>query len=335
MEAADRPVVVSGIRATGRLHLGNYLGAIRNFVPLQESHVCYYFIADYHTLTSLTDPEQLRGNLTEIVLDYLAAGLDPEKCIIFAQSSVPEIAELALLLSMVTTVGELQRCPTFKEKVRTQPDNVNLGLLSYPVLMAADILIQKAALVPVGEDQIPHIEMTQAIARRFNQRYGEVFPIPEALLQKAIRVPGLDGSSKMGKSTGNTIELTDPPDVIRAKIAEAVTDTERRRRLDPGRPWECNLYALHEFVNDEGAVSQINADCRSAAIGCVDCKQMLATATIAFLEPFQTRRIEAACDSDYPERLLHWGGQRARQRAAETVEEVREKMGLRRFIKAF
>lgn len=331
MISTQKEVVVSGIRATGRLHLGNYIGAMQKFPPLQNNYQCYFFIADYHTLTTLPDPELLRTNLVEIVIDYLAAGLDPAKSVIFAQSSVPEIAELSTLLGMVSTVGELQRCPTFKEKVRQQPNNVNLGLFSYPVLMASDILIQKANLVPVGEDQLPHIELAKAIARRFNERYGEVFPIPEALQERAIRVPGIDGSGKMGKSDNNTIDLMESPESISTKIKGAVTDTKRIRRNDPGHPFECNMYALHEFVSTSDAVGKIRCDCETAAIGCVDCKKSLALALTDYLSPFQERRIEIAKSPDFIKDILHEGGKKARESACVTIEEVRTRMGLQRF----
>lgn len=324
-----KPVVVSGIRATGRLHLGNLIGAMGNFPPLQEENQCYFFVADYHTLTSLTNPDQLVTNLPEIVADYLAAGLDPEKSIIFAQSSVPEIAELALLLAMVTPVSELQRCPTFKEKLKKQPENVNAGLFNYPVLMAADILIQKANIVPVGEDQIPHIEMARMIASKFNQCYGDFFPLPQALLEKAVRVPGLDGSGKMGKSDSNTIDLSDDSEVIRQKINGAVTDTERKRRTDPGNPYHCRLYEIHEFVTDPSKVEMIDGQCKSAGIGCVDCKRILTDSAISYLAPFQEER--AKTDLDYVKMVLHNGGKKARQTAQETVTAVRELMGLRVF----
>lgn len=325
----SKSVVVSGIRATGRLHLGNFIGAMGNFPPLQDANDCYFFVADYHTLTSLTKPEELVSNLPEIVADYLAVGLDPAKSVIFAQSSVPEIAELALLLSNVTPVSELQRCPTFKEKLKSQPENVNAGLFNYPVLMAADILIQKANIIPVGEDQIPHIEMTRMIASKFNQRYGDFFPIPSALVEKAVRVPGLDGSGKMGKSDGNTIDLRDTPDVIRQKIKVAVTDTGRKRRNDPGNPYNCRLFDIHEFVTDMTKVEEIKSQCQQATIGCVDCKCILAESVIAYLAPFQAER--AKIDRDYAMHVLHSGGKKARQNAQKTVSAVRELMGLRVF----
>jgi tryptophanyl-tRNA synthetase len=229
-------------------------------------------------------------------------------------------------------VGELERCPTFKEKVAKNPDNVNLGLFSYPVLMAADILIQKANLVPVGVDQIPHIEMTRVFAKRFNFRYGqEVFPLPEALEERLVRVPGIDGTGKMGKSDGNTIDLAETPEMIRKKIAGAVSDTTRARRTDPGHPFECNLYALHEFVTGEPQVAQIKSDCEGAKIGCVDCKRCLADSIIGYLTPFQERRAEIAQDSNYVSDVLREGGIKARATAIQTVDEVRSLMGLVRF----
>lgn len=326
-----KEVVVSGIRATGRLHLGNYLGAMIKFIALQDQYCCYYFIADYHSLTSETDPDNLRNNSLEIVMDYLATGLDPEKCVIFYQSSVPEIAELALLLSMIQPVGELERLPTYKEKVATQPENVNAGLLFYPVLMAADILIQKATVVPVGKDQLPHIYFTQDIAKRFNDRYGVTFPIPQALEGKPVRVPGLDGTEKMGKTAGNTLNLNDPPEEIRHKIAVAVTDTARKRRQDPGNPFLCNLFALHELISLQETVERVKKECATAEIGCIECKEMLSTGVIKLLEPFQQRRAEIAAKLDFVMMVLREGSAKARKTAQETVAEVREKMGLRQF----
>ncbi|MFH1192566.1 MAG: tryptophan--tRNA ligase [bacterium] len=323
-------VVLSGIRATGRMHLGNYLGAMRNFVILQETSVynCLYFIADYHTLTTNPAPKDIKFNLPQIALDYLAAGIDPEKSILYAQSSVPELAELCLLLSMVINIGELQRCPTFKEKARKQPDNVNLGLFSYPVLMAADILGPKTNLVPVGKDQLPHIEITRSIAQRFNNLYGKTFELPEALKEKAIRVPGLDGTAKMGKSDNNTIDLTDSPETIWKKISVAVTDEQRQRRSDPGNPAKCNIFSLHKFVSEKELLSEIKEGCKTAKIGCVDCKKRLSANISGVLEPFQQRRENLSKNFDYIHAILNKGGEQARKIVQATVTEVREKMGL-------
>jgi len=324
-------VVLSGIRATGKLHLGNFLGAIRNFVDLQERYVCFFFIADYHSLTTETNPDRLRENLPEVVIDYLAAGLNPQKCTIFAQSSVPEIAELALLLSMVQPLRELERLPTYRDKMNVQSENVNAGLLYYPILMAADILIQKAVLIPVGKDQLPHIYFTQKIARRFNARYGETFPIPEALQGKTIKVPGLDGTEKMGKTEGNTINLDDPPEVVRKKVAVAVTDTARKRREDSGNPYECNMFALHELLSPPGIIEQVSGGCKTAGIGCVGCKEILSQEIIELLAPIQEKRTEIAANPDFVRQVLYEGARRARMSAQDTITEVREKMGLRQF----
>lgn len=324
-----KQTVVSGIRATGKLHLGNYLGAMRNFVVLQEQYDCYFFIADYHSLTTEDDAGNLKAHLVPIVIDYLAIGLDPEKCVLFAQSSVPEIAELTLLLSMVQPKADLESLPTWREKKEDQEAKgkiATLGLFNYPMLMAADILIQKAALVPVGKDQLPHIYFARDVARRFNARYGETFPSPDILEGKAIRVPGLDGADKMGKSSGNTIDLIESAGDIRKKLAVAVTDTNRKRRQDIGNPFECNIFALHELISDPALVSQMQAGCQSAGIGCVDCKRALGNEIIKLLGPFQQRRAEIK--PDYAEEVLREGGKRARESAQRTVREVREKMGL-------
>lgn len=267
----------------------------------------------------------------EIVLDYLAAGIDPEKSILYAQSSVPELAELCLLLGMVMPIGELQRCPTFKEKARKQPDNVNLGLFSYPVLMAADILGPKASLVPVGKDQLAHLEITRSIAQKFNARYGEIFPLPTALEEKAIKVPGLDGTPKMGKSDGNTIDLTDSPETIQRKISIAVTDPQRQRRSDKGHPAKCNIFHLHEFVSGNELTSEIKEGCKTAKIGCVDCKKHLSNNVVALLQPFQETRERLKKDQDGVNTILKKGGEQARKIIQKTVTEVRERMGLRMF----
>ncbi|OGF20413.1 tryptophan--tRNA ligase [Candidatus Falkowbacteria bacterium RBG_13_39_14] len=326
-------IVLSGIRATGKMHLGNYLGAMKNFVELQKSNAykCLYFIADYHTLTTTPDPEALKSNLPQIALDYLAAGIDPKKSILYAQSNVPEIAELCLLLGMVMPIGELQRCPTFKEKAKKQPDNINHGLFTYPVLMAADILGPRADLVPVGEDQLVHLEITRSIAQRFNSRYGETFILPEALKEKAIRVPGLDGTAKMGKSDNNTIDLSDSAETIRKKLGVAVTDPQRQRRSDPGRPSKCKLFTLHKFVSNENLVTEIREGCKIAKIGCVDCKRKLCEGIIALLEPLQHKRSCIAKEPDYIFEILKKGGEKARKIIQATVTEVREIMGLRMF----
>lgn len=326
-----KKIIVSGIRPTGKLHLGNYLGAMKIFAELQENYNCFFFAADYHSLTTETNPDNLRTSLPEIIADYLASGLDPEKCTIFAQSSVPEIPELALLLSMIQPAGELQRLPTFREKAEKQTEGANAGLLLYPVLMAADILVQKAHLVPVGKDQLPHIYLTQDLAKRFNERFGLTFPMPEVYEGKPIKVPGLDGTEKMGKSEGNTINLTDKPETINQKIAVAVTDTARKRRTDPGNPFICNLFAIHELISLGKTVEEIKKGCQTAEIGCIECKKILSDGIIELLKPFQVKREEITAKTGLVKEVLYEGGLKARKTAKKTLEEVRDKMGISLF----
>lgn len=327
-----REIVLSGIRATGRLHFGNFLGAVSNFVKFQKpENTCLYFIADLHTLTTLENPDELRKNLIEIVKDYLAAGLDPERSILYAQSSVPEISELCLLLGMLQPLGDLQRIPTFKEKVRKHPDNVNLGLISYPVLMAADILGPKATLVPVGEDQVAHLELAQSLARKFNNRFGQIFEIP-APMTHMIKVPGLDGE-KMGKSEAdNAIDINSPISTILDRyLKKGITDKNRKRASDPGNPYDAclSVYPVHELVTlGETENREIARACQSASIGCSDCKRKLVQSIAKILEPFQEARAKLADKDDYIREVLHEGGKKARARIAETTAIVRDKMGI-------
>jgi tryptophanyl-tRNA synthetase len=324
--------VLSGIRATGRLHFGNFMGAVRHFVNYQKpENRCMYFIADLHTLTTLQDPEELRGNVLEIVKDYLAAGLDPEQSIIYAQSSIPEISELSLFLSMYQPLGDLQRIPTYKDLVRKNPDNVSLGLITYPVLMAADILGPQATLVPVGEDQIPNVELALHLARRFNERFGETFALPRTM-EDMVKVPGLDGE-KMGKSDAdNAIDINSPMSSIRERYRKrGITDPKRIRRMDPGDPYHgCrSVYPLHEMITPgESETREIATLCLTAGIGCSDCKDRLVDSIAAILEPFQERRRELAQKDDYAREVLHQGGKRARELIAGTLDAVREKVGI-------
>lgn len=323
--------VLSGIRATGRLHFGNFLGAVRNFVQyMQGDNACLYFIADWHTLTTLDNPEELRGNRLEIVKDYLAAGLDPERAIIYAQSSVPEIAELCLYLSMIQPLGALQLIPTYKDLVKKNPDRVSLGLITYPVLMAADILGPKATLVPVGEDQLPNIELARELARRFNDAYGEIFPLPQAATER-LRVPGLDGS-KMGKSeSNNAIGINDPIETIRERYLRfGITDEQRLRRSDPGRPYtHCkSVFPVHEIITPETQRDEIAKACMNASIGCTECKQRLVDNIAAILEPFQNKRRELADQDDYAYDVITTGGRKARELIIPTIEAVRDKVGI-------
>jgi len=321
------PVVVSGIRATGGLHLGNYFGAIRYFFPLQESHRCYFFVADYHTLTTAPDPEVLRSNRLPIVKTFLATGIDPQKAVIFYQSSLPEVAELTLLLGMSVPVGELERCVTFKEKVRQNPDNVNHGLLTYPILMAADILIQKANLVPVGQDQLQHLEMARDFASRFNRKYCEIFPSPQSMQGEALRLLGLDGE-KMSKSEHNTIELLDGPETVSAKILKGVTDTNRKKRNDPGDPQNncVSIFPLHELFSSTEQAFEIISGCKAGTLACVECKKMVAEKVNGFLAPFQEKYRQFS--NDYVKDVLLAGAKQAKDNAQVTLSEVRQAMGL-------
>ena len=328
----SQETILSGIRATGRLHFGNFMGAVRHFVTHQKpGNRCMYFIADLHTLTTLKNPDELRGNVLEITKDYLAAGLNPEESLIYAQSSVPEIPELSLLLSMVQSLGELQRIPTFKELVRKNPDDVNLGLVSYPVLMAADILGCQATLVPVGEDQIPNVELARNLAERFNNRFGQTFIMPK-MMNEMVRVPGLDGG-KMGKSdSDNAIDIDSSTQVIRERyLKRGITDTNKVKLTDPGDPFNrcASVYPLHELVTTgETTTRTIASRCRTGTIGCVECKNLLVESISAILGPFQEKRAALANKDDFVRDVLHEGGKRAREIFSETVDDVRSKMGI-------
>ena len=319
--------VFSGARPTGRQHIGNYLGAIQNYVALQEEYHCIYCIVDVHALTTMEDVDKIKGNIQEMMLDWLAAGLDPERSIIFVQSYVPEVLELHTYLSMVTPLGWLLRVPTFKEKARLQPHNINYGLVGYPVLMTADIVLYKADTVPVGEDQLPHLELARDIARRFNSLFGFTFPEPQAKLTNAPLILGLDGTSKMSKSLNNHIELAASPEETRERIMSAFTDPARRYRSDPGHPDGCNIHRLHKFFNPERA-GEIAEECRTAGIGCVDCKRLLSQGLNRALEPFRRRRAQLAEKQGYIDEVLSYGASRAKAIAQDTLTEVKGKMGL-------
>ena len=319
--------VFSGARPTGRQHLGNYLGAIQNYVSLQDEYDCIYCIVDIHALTSLEDTGGLQDNIHEMMLDWLAAGLDPKKSILFVQSHVSEVTELHTLLSMVTPLGWLLRVPTFKEKAKLQPHNVNYGLVGYPVLMTADIVLYKGEFVPVGVDQEPHIELAREIARRFNNLFGHTFPEPEIKLTAFPLILGLDGKEKMSKQLGNDIELALSPQETIDRIMTAVTDPARRYRNDPGHPEICNVYRLHGYFNPL-QLDSIADRCRSAEIGCVDCKMLLAQGINSALEPFRERRATLATKPQYVADVLADGAQRAQAIARETIREVKQKMGL-------
>ena len=319
--------VFSGARPTGKQHIGNYLGAIQNYVKLQENYDCIYCIVDIHALTTLEDTHMLKANTRDMMLDWLAAGLDPQKSILFVQSHVPEVMELHTLLSMVTPLGWLLRVTTFKEKAREQPQNVNYGLVGYPVLMTADIVLYKADTVPVGEDQLPHLEIAREIVRRFNNIFGPTFPEPQAKLTNFPMVVGLDGERKMSKSYDNQIELAATPEETTKKIMAAFTDPARKFRNDPGHPEACNIYRLHNFYTSL-KLDEIGKKCRAAEIGCVECKKLLADNLNQALAPFRERRAQIADKPGYVDEVFADGARRAHAIARETIKEVREKMGL-------
>lgn len=320
--------VFSGARPTGKLHLGNYLGAILNYVKLQEEFECIYCIVDLHALTTLTDTKDLQKNINEMALDMLAAGIDPQRSMLFIQSHVPEVTELHLLLSMVTPLSWLLRVPTFKEKAKRQPENVNYGLVGYPVLMTADIILYKAEVVPVGEDQLPHLELAREIVRRFNSLLGPTFLEPVAKMTSFPMVVGLDGKDKMSKSLNNHLEISAPPEEITARIKTAVTDPARVYRKDPGHPEVCNIYHFQEYFNPT-QVADIAQKCTTAQIGCVDCKMTVAKEISKSLEPFREKRAELAAKPDYVKEVLEDGARRARAIARETLREAKERMGLK------
>jgi len=321
--------VFSGARPTGRQHLGNYLGAIKNYVALQADYDCVYCVVDLHALTTLQDTQRLREWTYEMVLDWLAAGIDPGLgTIVFVQSHVPQVTELHTILSMVTPLGKLTRLPTFKEKARQQPDNVNYGLVGYPVLMAADIALYKASVVPVGVDQASHLEFTREIVRTFNYHFGSVLVEPQAMYTEVPKVLGIDGVNKMSKSLDNHIELASQPEELYARVRMMVTDPQRQRRSDPGRPEVCNVFSLHQVFTPGQTVQGIDADCRTAAIGCVDCKKILAKNLADHLAPFRERRTQLAAKPDYVWDVLQAGATRAGVIAREVISDVKKAIGL-------
>lgn len=320
--------VFSGARPTGRQHLGNYLGAIKNYVALQDDYECVYCIVDLHALTTLEEREDLRQNTADMALDWLAAGIRPEESILFVQSHVPEVTELHTILSMFTPLGKLTDLPTFKEKVAQQPHNINYGLVGYPVLMSADITLYKASVVPVGVDQASHIEFTREIVRTFNHRTSRpVLVEPQMKNTEYPKVLGTDGVQKMGKSLNNHIEISATPEETEKKVLTMVTDPQRQRRTDPGRPEVCNVFTLHKTFSPS-EVPMIDQQCRSAGIGCVDCKKLLAKNMNAHLAPFREKRNELARNPQAVWDVLADGAKRARSIAQETMNEVREAVGL-------
>jgi tryptophanyl-tRNA synthetase len=319
--------IFSGIQPSGIVHLGNDLGAIRNYVALQDQYEAIYCIVDYHALTSTHEPDLLRQRTREMAAGLLALGLDPERCTLFVQSHRPEHTELAWLLCTVTPVSWLERTPSYKEKVEQQPHDINHGLLTYPVLQAADIVIYKASLVPVGKDQAAHLELSREIVRAFNRRYGETFPEPEAVFTEAPTVLGTDGVRKMSKSVGNTIDILGEPDLIRKQVMSMVTDTQRILRTDPGRPEVCNVCQLHRFFGPD--YEEIWDGERTARTGCVDTKRLLAERIIRHYAPARERYAELMAHPAEVDGILEAGADRLAPKAAATMAEVRERMGLR------
>jgi tryptophanyl-tRNA synthetase len=326
-----RQRIFSGMRPTGALHLGNLMGALENWVRLQETHECIFGIVDWHSLTTdYATPDGIGANVLDVATDWLAAGLDPERSTLMIQSLVPQHAELHLLLSMIVPLPWLERVPTYKEQQQqiTEKDLGTYGFLGYPLLQTADIIIYKSNAVPVGEDQAPHIELAREIVRRFNNFYGEVFPEPQTLLTAAKRIPGTDGR-KMSKSYGNAIEIRDTPEDLRKKIAPMKTDERRKRRTDPGVPEECPVFDLHKAFSSEETRAWAAEGCRTAGIGCLDCKKRLTEHMLEHLAPIHARRPEYARRPDTVWDILRDGSRRAREIAAATMEDVRAAMKIR------
>ncbi len=318
--------IVSGMRPTGRLHLGHVHGALNNWRSLQDDYECFYFIADWHALTSEYErTEIIKESTRDIIIDWISVGLDPNRSVFFIQSSLKEHAELHLIFSMVTPLSWLERNPTYKEQLKemAQKNLYTYGFLGYPVLQAADILMYKANGVPVGEDQSPHVELTREIARRFNHFYGEVFPLPEVLLTPEAKILGID-RRKMSKGYDNAIFISDPKEVIEKRVSEMITDPQRARRSDPGRPDYCNVFSFHELYTDTEKVREIDTACRNATIGCVECKQIMAASLNAALEPVREKRRELEGSPQTIDAIMEEGNRKARKIARGTMEEVRE-----------
>ncbi len=332
MTAKPRPRVLSGMRPTGLLHLGHLVGALNNWVALQDSHDCYFAIVDWHALTTdYADPSAIRASIRDVAIDWLAAGIDPERAVVFVQSEVKEHAELHLLLSMVVPLPWLERVPTYKEQQEQLRDrDLNTyGFLGYPLLQAADILAYRAQAVPVGEDQLPHLELCREIARRFNHLYGDVFPEPQALLTKAPRLPGTDGR-KMSKSYGNAIFLSDDAAALRTKVDAMLTDPQRTHRHIPGNPEICPVFATHKVFSDAETIAWADQGCRTAGIGCRDCKGRLRERLTSLLAPIGERRAAYGAEPARIEAVLDAGAEKARAAASETLRLVRAGLGLGR-----
>ncbi|QLA15430.1 tryptophan--tRNA ligase [Desulfolutivibrio sulfoxidireducens] len=328
MGALKNTRIVSGMRPTGPLHLGHYFGVLANWVELERDHDCFFFVADWHALTTeYADPSRIKGFVPELVKDWVAGGLDPEKCVLFQQSQVREHVELHLYLSMITPVSWLERCPTYKDMVKelAAKDLSTYGFLGYPVLMASDILLYRPGAVPVGQDQLPHLELTREIARRFNYLYGEFFPEPAAVLTPSPKMPGLDGR-KMSKSYGNSIALGEDPAVMKKKVMGMLTCAKRARLKDPGDPKECNLFPYHELLTDKARLPEIVEGCMNATWGCGDCKKLLVANLTAFLEPIHAKRQELDRNPSMVRDILASGNARAKAVAERNLAELKERL---------
>lgn len=320
----ERMRILSGIRPTGRFHLGNYLGAAKNWVNLQNEYECYYFVADFHALTTEPDGHAVEDKVFDLTADLIAVGIDPARSVLYQQSKVPEVAELNLLLNMVTPLSWVLRTPTFKEMAKKHPDNVNVGLLTYPILQGADIVIVKGVGVPVGKDQLAHLELIREVVRKFNRTYAPVFPEPRALLTESPLIRGTDGKQRMSKTVGNIIGVTDEPEVLRKQVLSMVTDVKRPRKSDPGHPRTCNVCAFYKFFFDDW--EHYWDLCRKAEIGCHDKKKILAERMIETFGPFRERRAELSPEE--VTRILDDGSERAREIARATLGEARRAVGL-------
>jgi tryptophanyl-tRNA synthetase len=321
--------IFSGIQPSGEIHIGNYVGAIRHWVQLTNHYDCIYCVVDYHAITIEYEVGSMQQRIMETATILVACGLTPERCKLFVQSYVPEHTELAWVFNCVTPVGELERMTQFKEKGKQHRHNINVGLLDYPVLQAADILIYKAGYVPVGEDQIQHVEFSREIARKFNARFGETFPEPKVLLSTAPRILGTDGNAKMSKSMNNSIGLLDPPKVIWEKLRTAVTDVKRQRRSDPGNPDKCNIFTMHQAFSKPDEIAYADQHCRAAGIGCIECKEILSKNMIEEIGPIQGRVKEMNQQPQYIVDVLKTGAARCEAIAKEVMDEVRTKMGIK------
>jgi tryptophanyl-tRNA synthetase len=321
--------IFSGIQPSGEIHIGNYVGAIRTWAQLIDRYECIYCVVDYHAITIEYEVEFLQQRILDTATILVACGLTPDKCTVFVQSHVPEHTELAWIFNCVTPIGELERMTQFKEKAKQHRENINLGLLDYPVLQTADILIYKAGYVPVGEDQIQHVELSREIARRFNSRFGETFPEPKVLLSEAPRILGTDGKAKMSKSLGNTIGLLEPAEVIREKLRTAATCEHRQRRSDPGHPEHCNIFTMHEAFSKPDQIAFVEHGCKTAGIGCIECKEILFGNMMGEIGPIQDRVKEIDGKPEYMIDVLKTGATRCKAIAEKVMEEVREKIGVK------